>query len=611
MRSREFITENPIVKGFLRLGGRALRAADTGSGVGNTARNLSRKPPYTWTPDRVEQLKLLWDQGKSRAEIAQAFGLDIQSISNKVRNLGLEPRSVKWTPDRSEELKLLWDKNYSAEEIAQLMGTTVNSIQKQVNRLQLRGRDRAAVRLQTQGYRPFSGKTFTEFFRLTSFKLVARNAPQMLEWLDREFLPTPQGQQFFQRLVAFDTKMLKANHVRGQENNIVNNRDIYYRYNKYKWDAVDEVSTIDSSELTELQREYQQLMGELRNLFQYNFNLQKRLGQSGSGFGFISKGSWPSTSKADTYENWLRTQKLVAPDFLDQMQQFEDKVDELVIAKGVVTSPSYPMSIKTKIRKLGDPPDLVSKYRELQTKFTDIRIKAGADFDRLRSQLPAWQLAELNAVDLFRNLKNFQSADNKVWNIDHVGADPNKIDIHFFVNNKVVGGAEVKRSWNASFGGVNLPISIDNRTSKVIVGAPKNNTTVLANVAQELLANKLDYEMLNSIVADLNNEKTGRRFSIALTKTIDVSEYVKDYYSKKDNGSATFLAVGDEIFKLADEIPEALRNFPGMNRMRGIEGMQGKLVLSSHINSRGKIRHTVLIRGVKQEINSIKLADLK
>ena len=46
------MTENPIVKGFLRLGGRALRAADTGSGVGNTANSL-RKPRYTWTPDEV------------------------------------------------------------------------------------------------------------------------------------------------------------------------------------------------------------------------------------------------------------------------------------------------------------------------------------------------------------------------------------------------------------------------------------------------------------------------------------------------------------------------------------------------------------------------------
>jgi len=197
------------------------------------------------------------------------------------------------------------------------------------------------------------------------------------------------------------------------------------------------------------------------------------------------------------------------------------------------------------------------------------------------------------------------------WNIAHVGTTSSKIDIHFLLNNVVVGGAEVKKYWAAKFGSQVIRIGRDRTTGVVKIGKPRI-PTALSDFGQKLLADKLDSKMLLNIEQQLKDIKTGTIFKIDLTGTIDVSKYVQDFYSKKDQGRATFLVVGDEIFRLADEIPEALRNFPGMNRMRGIEGMQGRIVLRSGIDSRRRIRHQIVIQGMpKQNINSVKLNDLQ
>ena len=535
---------------------------------------------------------------------------------------------IKWTPEQKDRIKELWNQGYTVDDIARQLSketglaVTPKQIFTQSSILKLPKRGTGGQtfnkRLQAQGgYLPFRGKTFADILKLVSYNIsshggglgVAKSQrKEFLQWLDTQILPTPQGKRLFDRMVALDTKMLQANHIRLATTGsvVINRTKIPTGRNQtvYKWSEIDEVSTVTKEQLTALQDEYKQITYELGQLVRNNFRLRTRLGKLHGGFGFIPfDGRWPATTKLDTYENWRKAQQQFFPRFLEQMNQLEDDVNRLVSAKGINVGKA---NLSRRIEMLGNPPDLVGKLRELQTTFANIRIKAGADFTKLR--LPAWQLAEHKVVKSFENLPVFKSGG---WNIAHVGTTSSKIDIHFLLNNVVVGGAEVKKYWAAKFGSQVIRIGRDRTTGVVKIGKPRI-PTALSDFGQKLLADKLDSKMLLNIEQQLKDIKTGTIFKIDLTGTIDVSKYVQDFYSKKDQGRATFLVVGDEIFRLADEIPEALRNFPGMNRMRGIEGMQGRIVLRSGIDSRRRIRHQIVIQGMpKQNINSVKLNDLQ
>jgi len=541
---------------------------------------------------------------------------------------------MKWTPELNDRLETLWNQGHSVEDIARQLSSEIGKdvnikrIHRQVANLNLPKRNRWGLRLNTRlkaqgGYLPFRGKTFSDILKLGSFNITGQaggigvavqEVKVFLKWLDTQILPTPQGKQLFDRMVALDTKMLQANHIRSRQN--INNSVIINRqhgntnkltgqdHTTYKWGEIDEVSTVTKEELTALHGEYKQIMYELRQIARNNFRLRPRLG-SQHGFGFIPRDGrgWPATTKLDTYENWRKAQQQFFPRFFEQMSELEDEVNKLASAKGINVAKT---SISSKIKQLGDPPDLAGKLRELETTFVNIRIKAGADFKKLK--LTPWQMAEHQVVKSFENLPVFKSGG---WNIAHVGTSNRKIDIHFLLNNVVVGGAEVKKVWKASFGSQVMKIRRDETTGLVKIGKPQF-PTALTDFGQKLIADNLDSKMLLNIEERLKDIKTSRIVQIDLTETIDVSKYVRDYYSKKDQGRATFLVVGDEIFRLADEIPQALRNFPGINRIRGIEGMQGKIILSSDINSRGGIYHNIVIRGMRrQNINSVKLNDLQ
>lgn len=51
-------------------------------------------PRDTWTPERLEQLTLLWDKGATAATIGRRIGVTKGAVIGKVHRLGLVPRKI-------------------------------------------------------------------------------------------------------------------------------------------------------------------------------------------------------------------------------------------------------------------------------------------------------------------------------------------------------------------------------------------------------------------------------------------------------------------------------------------------------------------------------------
>jgi GcrA cell cycle regulator len=52
----------------------------------------------TWTPERVEMLNRLWDEGLPSAEIGRRLGLTKNAVIGKVHRIALSPRVIKEAP---------------------------------------------------------------------------------------------------------------------------------------------------------------------------------------------------------------------------------------------------------------------------------------------------------------------------------------------------------------------------------------------------------------------------------------------------------------------------------------------------------------------------------
>ena len=52
----------------------------------------------TWTPERIEHLKLLWDEGVTTAEIGRRIGVSKNAVVGKVHRIGLVPRVITEKP---------------------------------------------------------------------------------------------------------------------------------------------------------------------------------------------------------------------------------------------------------------------------------------------------------------------------------------------------------------------------------------------------------------------------------------------------------------------------------------------------------------------------------
>src|SRR5260370_40209027 len=52
----------------------------------------------TWTPERIERLTELWEEGVTTAEIGRRIGVTKNAVIGKVHRIGLVPRVVKEAP---------------------------------------------------------------------------------------------------------------------------------------------------------------------------------------------------------------------------------------------------------------------------------------------------------------------------------------------------------------------------------------------------------------------------------------------------------------------------------------------------------------------------------
>ena len=52
----------------------------------------------TWTPERIEALTRLWEEGVTTAEIGRRIGVTKNAVIGKVHRIGLVPRVVKEAP---------------------------------------------------------------------------------------------------------------------------------------------------------------------------------------------------------------------------------------------------------------------------------------------------------------------------------------------------------------------------------------------------------------------------------------------------------------------------------------------------------------------------------
>jgi len=52
----------------------------------------------TWTPERIEALTRLWEEGVTTAEIGRRIGVTKNAVIGKVHRIGLQPRVVKEVP---------------------------------------------------------------------------------------------------------------------------------------------------------------------------------------------------------------------------------------------------------------------------------------------------------------------------------------------------------------------------------------------------------------------------------------------------------------------------------------------------------------------------------
>jgi GcrA cell cycle regulator len=52
----------------------------------------------TWTSERIEELKALWDEGVTTAEIGRRIGVTKNAVIGKVHRIGLVPRVVTERP---------------------------------------------------------------------------------------------------------------------------------------------------------------------------------------------------------------------------------------------------------------------------------------------------------------------------------------------------------------------------------------------------------------------------------------------------------------------------------------------------------------------------------
>jgi GcrA cell cycle regulator len=66
--------------------------------VEQPAEEPAAEPVETWTPERIEALTRLWEEGVTTAEIGRRIGVTKNAVIGKVHRIGLTPRVITQKP---------------------------------------------------------------------------------------------------------------------------------------------------------------------------------------------------------------------------------------------------------------------------------------------------------------------------------------------------------------------------------------------------------------------------------------------------------------------------------------------------------------------------------
>lgn len=94
---------------------------------------------FLWTPQRVRELRVLWDEGLTGQEIGTRFGITRMAVIAKANRLGLSARpkfsNSKWTPENSEVAARLWLEGVPASKIGSQLGIGKGSVISKMKRM--------------------------------------------------------------------------------------------------------------------------------------------------------------------------------------------------------------------------------------------------------------------------------------------------------------------------------------------------------------------------------------------------------------------------------------------------------------------------------------------
>lgn len=104
-----------------------------------------RLPKWTkWTPEKIETVINLTNQGKKPQEISEITGINHRAISNKMyelrkQRLVVKRKYNKWTPNKEKKLIELINEGYKRKEIVKELGMKEGSVKSKLFRLRKQG----------------------------------------------------------------------------------------------------------------------------------------------------------------------------------------------------------------------------------------------------------------------------------------------------------------------------------------------------------------------------------------------------------------------------------------------------------------------------------------
>ena len=158
----------------------------------------------TWTPERVERLKVLWAQGLTASEVASALGLKSRNaVIGKVHRLGISKTAKQtpkkrapvgpktWSKDRTAILLEMYQAGHSDADIAEAVELTPTQVAAKRRRLKLpihnQHKQRGAIRKRPKrAHITNRNQALAEANRKTQGLRIDQLRPNQCRWATNE-----------------------------------------------------------------------------------------------------------------------------------------------------------------------------------------------------------------------------------------------------------------------------------------------------------------------------------------------------------------------------------------------------------------------------------------